>query len=723
VDLIAELRRRNVLRMAGLYLVGAWLITQVAGTLLPMFEAPPWIARAIVVLLAIGFVPTMVFSWLFELTPQGFKRDADVPVSASIGPQTARRLNRAFIVALLLALGYFVFDKFVLAPRREDAIARQATVAAEATASSQPAGARAAATAPVPRKSIAVLPFENLSVDKANGYFADGIQDQILTSLAKIGDLKVISRTSTERYASRPENLIEVARQLAVAHILEGSVQRAGDRVRVNVQLIDATSDNHLWAETYDRTLDDIFVVQSEVAQKIAESLAAHMTHGELAALKEKPTDNALAYNAYLKARALDSSINTSRTTTEPILDAYREATKIDPGFALAWTGFANAAFRTWWTGLDPSGTLRDEGHRALDKATALAPQLAQVTLARGVYLYYVDRDYKRAYAMIDGLKSKLPGDVDVWMYSALLARRLGEWDRSIDDFTRARALAPNDAQLGFHLGVSLMKAQRYAEALPQFDASLASKGDNGNAPSVKVMCLLLLGDLERAGRTLDENQAATPLWRALKGQHALFSHDYASASRWLREAIDSDDGTQVDISFNGYIPTTIDWHLLLALSKDRAGFHDEAAAIYAQVESEARQHLAAPTDNSNIKAGWRTALSQALAGLGKADAAAHEGEAAVAMVSATEDRLDNPTWQYYLARAYALSGYAAKAAPLSERLLTTNAAWLTVDWLQMDPAWDPVRNDPAFQAVLRKADAAAASKPGPEAPAPERKP
>jgi len=207
-------------------------------------------------------------------------------------------------------------------------------------------------------KSIAVLPFENLSEDKANGFFADGIQDQILTGLAKIGDLKVISRTSTQKYASRPENLSQIARELGVEHILEGSVQRAGNQVRINVQLIEAGTDSHLWAETYDRSLDDIFAVETEVAQKIAESLAANLSRGELAALTQKPTEVPAAYEAYLKARAYNANVVQTRQQADLILDGYREAVRLDPKFALAWAQLARESFRTGWVGLDPSGKL-----------------------------------------------------------------------------------------------------------------------------------------------------------------------------------------------------------------------------------------------------------------------------------------------------------------------------------------------------------------------------
>jgi TolB-like protein len=254
-NFFAELKRRNVVRMAGLYLVGAWLLTQVASTVLPMFGAPEWLPRSIVIVLAIGFIPALIFSWVFEVTPEGLKRDADVAPEQSIAPQTARRMDRMIIAVLVLALGYFVVDKFVLAPRR--------AVAPNDSSSGT-----------ILAKSIAVMPFDNLSADKSNAYFAEGVQDEILTRLAKVADLKVIARTSTQKFKSSPENLPDIANQLGVANILEGSAQKVNDQVRVNVQLINAMTNAHLWAEIYDRKLSDIFAVQSDIAQNGGRYLA-----------------------------------------------------------------------------------------------------------------------------------------------------------------------------------------------------------------------------------------------------------------------------------------------------------------------------------------------------------------------------------------------------------------------------------------------------------------
>jgi TolB-like protein len=321
MSFFGELKRRNVIRMAGLYLVGAWLLTQVASTVLPMFGAPDWLPRSIVSLLAIGFIPALIFSWVFELTPEGLKRDEDVAPEQSIAPQTGRRMDRTIIVVLALALGYFAFDKFVLTPRREAAL----------TASALPNESKSV----INEKSIAVLPFENLSSDKENAYFADGIQDEILTRLSKIADLKVISRTSTQHYKSAPENLPEIARQLGVAHILEGSVQKSGDAVRVNVQLIKAATDSHLWADTFDRKLTDIFSVESEVAKAIAEQLRAHLSGREEQVIAAKPTDNPEAYNAYLRGLAYNLKTADTPANSLGAQKYLREAVRLDPKFAL----------------------------------------------------------------------------------------------------------------------------------------------------------------------------------------------------------------------------------------------------------------------------------------------------------------------------------------------------------------------------------------------------
>ncbi len=694
-----ELRRRNVIRMAGLYLVGAWLITQVAGTVLPMFGAPGWVPRTIVIVLAIGFIPAIAFAWIFELTPDGIKRDEEVPPEKSIAPQTAQRMNRLIIAMLLLALVYFGFDKFVLAPGR--AQADVATATASATRADKATTPAIAPKPAISAKSVAVLPFENLSEDRSNGYFADGIQDQILTSLAKIGDLKVISRTSTQKYASRPDNLSHIASELGVAYILEGSVQRDRNKVLINVQLIDAATDNHAWAETYDRTLDDIFAVQSEVAKEIAKQLAANISRGEREALAEIPTQVPAAYDAYLKARVLNSRVLQTRQQGDETLAAYREAVRLDPDFSLAWAQIARESFRIGWIGLDPSGKLRKEGERALARTTELAPGSVHTEIARGVYMYYIKRDFAGALAVMDSLKPRLPNDADIWTWAGYLSRRLGKFEQSEADFGRARELSPNDGNIAYHHGVTLVVMGECERAVSELDASVALSPDNTHALAMKLQCAWYQGDFARAGRYLASADANSPVVKGLIGTNALLRRDYKAAIGQLRAAIASSGDTVLDASMNGYLPARMEWQLNLALSQRLAGAQEDALDTYRQVKAEATSALAARPENRYVETAWHCVLGTALAGLGERDAAATQGRLAVSLVPESADQLEGPGWVVYLARIYAMNGDAKNAVPLLRHLMKIPAAFTSVHNLRNEPYWDALRNDPEFKRLI----------------------
>jgi TolB-like protein/Flp pilus assembly protein TadD len=697
MSLFAELKRRNVIRMAGLYLVGAWLLVQVAGTVLPWFKVSEAILRGLVAVLMIGFGPALVFAWVFELTPDGIKRDAEVPLEQSIAPQTAQRMNRMIIAMLVLALVYFGLDKFVLAPNREAAkIAslRKADLAQAPVVVAVPVPAASS-------KSIAVLPFENLSEDKANGYFADGIQDQILTGLAKIGDLKVISRTSTQKYASRPDNLLKIARELGVAHILEGSVQRSGNKVRINVQLIDAATDNHLWADTYDRTLDDVFAVESEVAQKIAESLAANLSSGEREALAEKPTEVPAAYDAYLKARALNSLVLQTSEQGEQTLAAYREAVRLDPKFALAWAQLARELFRMTWFGWDPTGALQSEGVKALERASQLTPGSAQAELARGVYMYYIERDFAGALAVMNSLKPKLPNDADVRMWAGYLNRRTGLFKEAVADMERARELSPNDANISYQIGNSLIVAGDCDRGIREIDASLALAPDNTNALEMKLQCAWLHGDFAQAAAYLAAADASAPFVQGMQGVQLLFQHDYAAASKQLQRAIAGGGGASTSGMSLGYLPARVDWQINLALSQQRAGAAAQAQASYRQLKAEATAALAAKQGTRYVETYWRATLGMALAGLGERDAAAAQARLAISLVPESVDHMDGPTVAAYAARIFALNGDAANAVPLLRHALQVPASATSIENLRFEPYWDNIRDDPGFQALL----------------------
>jgi TolB-like protein len=670
MSLIAELQRRKVFKVGAAYLVVGWLLIQVAATVAPQLNLPEWAPRLITFIVLLGFPVVLVMAWVFDVTPEGIKVDA-----SRVG---SKRIFVTAAVLMVLSLGWYFHRQ-----------SPQAVVAPNVVA--------AAAD-----KSIAVLPFENLSEEKANGYFADGIQDQILTGLAKIGDLKVISRTSTQKYASRPENLSQIARELGVAHILEGSVQRSGNKVRVNVQLIEAATDSHLWAETYDRSMEDVFAVESEVAQKIADSLAANLSRGEREALAQKPTEVPAAYDAYLRARALGSKSLQSRQQADLELDAYREAVRLDPKFALAWAQLARDLFRVTWSGLDPSGELRAEGKLALDRADALAPGSVQTQLAHGVHMYYIELDFAGALVVMNSLKSKLPNDADIWMWSGFLSRRLGRFEESTNDWQRARDLSPNDGNIAYHLAVTLVTMGDCDRGVRELDASLALTPDNAHALAMKLQCAWSRGDMPQAATWLDAADDDSPAVRGLRGVQLLYQRDYGNASKQLQRAIAGAGDTLIDAFNNGYLPARVEWQLDLALSQQRAGEGALSEGSFRQEMAEATAVLASKPGNRYVEAGWHLVLGIAQAGLGEHEASIAQGKLAVALVPESGDRLEGPGWLVYQARIYALNGDAADAVPLLRHLLQTPASLMSAENLRFEPFWDPIRNDPGFQALLK---------------------
>ncbi len=338
MNLLKELQRRNVVRMAGLYLVGAWLAVQVAATLLPVFGAPDWVMRVLVGLLALGFIAALVFSWVFELTPDGLKRDDEVAASESIAPQTAQRMNRMLLVVMALALGYFAIDKFVLAPAREASSDPAASTALEpaATPPVDIAATGPTATPTTDAKSIAVLAFANMSADADNEYFSDGVAEEILNALAKIDDLKVAGRTSSFYFKGRNETLDAIGSTLGVAHVLEGSVRKQGERLRISAKLLRVSDGVEMWAETFDGTDVDIFALQEQIAQQVTGQLKVALKAGPGAALVDTGTTNPVAYALYLRA----SDTFTRRAASE-FLNAIKlleEAVALDPNFARAFS-------------------------------------------------------------------------------------------------------------------------------------------------------------------------------------------------------------------------------------------------------------------------------------------------------------------------------------------------------------------------------------------------
>jgi len=467
---------------------------------LPMFGAPDWLPRSIVILLAIGFVPALIFSWVFELTPQGLKRDEDVRPEESIAPQTGRRMNRMIIAVLVLALGYFVFDKFVLAPRRTAAPIESPSVASA--------------------KSIAVLPFESLSEDKSNAFFAEGVQDEILTRLAKVADLKVIARTSTQKFKSAPENLPDIAKQLGVLNILEGSVQKANDQVRVNVQLVNAMTNAHLWAEIYDRKLTDIFAVESDIAKTIADTLQAKLTGSEKSAISKKPTANPEAYDLYLKGRFFWNK----RTPhdLQKAADYYNQAVAKDPNYALAYAGLAETyvLFPDYGVASPAESVPRAKG--AATKALELDATLAEPHAALGQLYCYYDYDAAKSIAEFERAIELNPNYATAHQWINTPLQMSGQFDRAIAETKRGIELDPLSLIINSDLAFIYLMAHRFDDALEQSRKTLeidprfsVARGYLGEALQFKGQLSEAILEFRKAAGTTDQSSSFAQLGQA----------------------------------------------------------------------------------------------------------------------------------------------------------------------------------------------------------------
>src|SRR5437773_9821870 len=431
VNLFTELKRRNVYKVAVAYAVVGWLVVQISSTVLPTFHAPEWVVQTLVVLVALGFPIALIIAWAFELTPEGIKR-TEPGEELQSKPSRSRTWIYVVAIAGILSIGLFFLGRFT-APTKQ-------------TASSEIS------------KSIAVLPFESLSEDKSNAYFADGIQDEILTKLAGIGDLKVISRSSTARYKSKPEDVKTVADELGVATALEGSVQKAGDKVRVNVQLVDALRDTHLWAKTYDRDLKDVFTVESEVAQEIADTLRAKLSPSQSDALATAPTRDTEAYDLFLKGEYEEHQAE-SILNAEPFDRAqtfYRQALARDPNFALAYARLAYSELNLFWF-VTPSSYLTSaeqaEIKANIDRALAIAPASPDAHLALAVFHYWGYYDYDAALRELDRVLELQPSNANARVFYASIYRRRGEWKRALAEYDRAVELNPRDSLHPFEIG------------------------------------------------------------------------------------------------------------------------------------------------------------------------------------------------------------------------------------------------------------------------------
>jgi TolB-like protein/Flp pilus assembly protein TadD len=675
-NFLIELKRRNVYRAAVAYGVVAWFLTQLTTQVFPFFEIPNSVVRFVVMALAIGFPIAMLLSWLYEFTPEGVVRTEDLrPAQArSIQRATGRILDFIIIGALLLVIAMLVVGRLPLY--------RQTGVS-------------------ISQKSIAVLPFENLSEEKANEYFAEGIQEEILTRLASIADLKVISRTSTQRYQSKPANLTEIAKQLGVANILEGSVQKAADQVRVNVQLVNTQTDSHLWAETYDRKLTDIFGVESEIAKGIAESLQAKLTGREEQALAVKPTNNPEAYDAYLRGLAFEARYYSaySPDLIRKAVAFYERAVQLDRNFAVAWARLSRANGRIYFLRSDTTPAARcDAAKRALEKAQELEPNSPETLLALGYYQYLVLRDYGPAKTTFEHVSKMLPGSSEVSKALGTITRREGHWDQSVAYWEQALALDPHNIELLVLAAETYSMVRQFPDALKLYDRVLDITPNDPDVITAKASIYQAQGKLQEAARVLSEiNDQTNEATFSTKVIQLRFERNYGEAIRLLQARLAQFHFTSQFFKASAQ---------LQLISMQRLAGDTAGAKVTAEYARNAFEQLSKDQPDEAFVAVW---LSQVYAGIGDKNSALKEAERAVMLAPPAKDAVRGPAMAENLALIQMVFGENSRAIATLTQLLQTPYSEgfyeipVTPALLRLDPIWDPLRSDPAFQKLCQE--------------------
>jgi TolB-like protein/Tfp pilus assembly protein PilF len=552
----------------------------------------------------------------------------------------------------------------------------------------------------IAEKSIAVMPFENLSSDKENDYFAEGMQVEILTRLVKIADLKVISRTSTQRYQSKPGNLAEIAKQLGVANVLEGSVQKAADQVRVNVQLVNAQTGSQLWAETYDRKLSDIFVVESEIAKGIAGSLQAKLTGREEQALAVRPTNNSEAYDAYLRGLAFEARINYSSDAPFKAIDFYDFAVRLDPNFALAWARLSGAHALVYFNRGDTTVARRDAARQALENAQRLQPDSPETLLFLGYYQYWVLRDYELAKVTFGRVNKMLPGDTQVLYALGAIARREGHWDESVAYWERGLALDPRNTALLTEVAYTYAALRQFSAALQLYDRALDILPNELYLVASKTSIYQAEGNLEKAAKSLVQVDAQTNSDAAVRVKLAQLRLE-----RNNTEAIQFLQAREARLQLIVGIDKGIK-QAGLALGQRVAGESAQAKDSAEQARTTLEPIRKEQPDNTFVAA----ALAVDYAMLGEKSSALNEAQRAITLVPSSKDRLSGPGFEETLALVETIIGENNGAIETLTRLLQTPyGGWLyspapiTPALLRLDPIWDPLRADPAFQKLCEE--------------------
>ncbi len=656
-----EVKRRKVYRVAVAYIIVAGGIIQIASAVFPAWELPNWSQRLVIVLLLSGFPIALILAWAFDVTPQGIKTTPTIAV-----PGAHRRRN----VIMLVATGLIISAAagFFLLPR---AVARKLD------------------------KSIAVLPFENLSDDKENAFFADGMQDDILTNLSKIGDLKVISRTSVMGYRGKTANVREIGKQLGVSNILEGSVRRSGNKVRVNVQLIDANSDEHIWASDYDRDVTDVFAIQTDLAQKITDALQAKLSPAEKSRLERKPTENGEAYLAFVQAHNLQDAMEDLEKLKQSE-QLYARAIQLDPTFALAIARYSQ--LESWIVHTFERTPERREKARTLaQQALQLQPDLPEAHLAMGFSLYYGDNDFEAALKEFEIAQRDLPNEAEGYFALGAIQRRLGKWPESTANLEKAASLNPKDSWVFQNLAFNYQMLRNFDAANKTIDRGLKVNPEGIGLWEIKSkLAVAEKGDLSvseqafQAAKSIPMNDLEKLRIAGGRADVFLLERKYQEG---LREAESLSDDLLAPI------PAALCGKYYI-IGFARKALHDEAGARAAFLK--AKQFVEAPLKQSPDSPDLRIQLAKILAYLGEKDAALNEARRAAEILPESKDAFGGPEITAGVAEVCSIVGENSRAIELLDGLLGRPSP-LTVPLLKLSPAWDPLRSDPRFQALLDK--------------------
>jgi TolB-like protein/Flp pilus assembly protein TadD len=653
-----ELKRRKVYRVAAAYIIAAGFIIQIGSAVFPAWELPNWTLRLVVVFLLIGFPIALILGWAYDVTPQGIQVTKTPP-----GVHRRRSivtLTAAGIVISAVA-GFFLFPR---------------------------------ASGRNVEKSIAVLPFQSLSDEKENSYFADGIQDDILTNLSKIGDLKVISRMSVMSYRGDAlRNAREIGKALGVATLLEGSVRRIGNRVRVNVQLIDANNDEHIWAEDYDRDLTDVFAIQTDLAQKIASSLQAKLSPNEKERLDRRPTQNSDAYLLFIQAHDYANRPDHFRDTSLKAEQLFEQAIRLDPKFAAAYAGLSMVQswiFHEW----EPTRARREKARLNADESLRLQPNLPEGHLALGFSYYYGDRDYERALAEFELAKRDLPNEAQAYMAIGAIKRRQGKWAESIANLEKAAALDPKNVTVLVNLASSYIAVRNFDAAEKIVERASAIAPESFATVGLEAyLAVASRGDLPRAEQQIsslppDLDPSGIVTWARfwIFTLERRFSEALAAVQKFPGEILLTEGTASAPKAF---LEATI---YLLQGNKEKA----RPALEHARLVSEQLLREAPDDPARHAQQGL------ILAALDQKQEAIAEGKRAVELLPESEDAFDGPRATAALAQIYAWTGESGEAFRLIDHLLGIPNG-LTVPMLKLDPGWDPLRKDPRFQTLIEK--------------------